>query len=92
MGERQVVVVGSAVLDLVWRAPALPAPGQSALATGYEEGLGGKGANQAVAARLLGARTLFVGAVGRDEAGDRHEADLAEARREGYAARAGESQ
>jgi ribokinase len=72
----KVVVVGSAVLDLTWRVPALPSPGQSALAAAYEEGLGGKGANQAVAAARLGVPTLFVGAVGRDEAGDRHEADL----------------
>ena len=63
-----VVVVGSANLDIVLRVPSLPRPGQTVLAVGRDAGPGGKGANQAVAAARAGARTSFVGALGRDDA------------------------
>jgi len=65
-----VVVVGSANLDLVARTQRLPHPGETVSAHGYFEACGGKGANQAIAAARAGARTAFVGAVGRDAAGD----------------------
>ena len=65
-----VVVVGSANLDLVARTKRLPHPGETVSAHGYFEACGGKGANQAIAASRAGARTAFVGAVGRDAAGD----------------------
>ena len=65
-----VVVVGSANLDLVARTKRLPHPGETVSAHGYFEACGGKGANQAIAAARAGARTAFVGAVGRDAAGD----------------------
>jgi sugar/nucleoside kinase (ribokinase family) len=41
-----VTVLGSLMVDLVWRPPSLPAPGQTVLAPGYECSPGGKGANQ----------------------------------------------
>jgi ribokinase len=65
-----VVVVGSANLDLVARTQRLPHPGETVSAHGYFEACGGKGANQAIASARAGARTAFVGAVGRDAAGD----------------------
>jgi len=65
-----VVVVGSANLDLVARTQRLPYPGETVSAHDYFEACGGKGANQAIAAARAGARTAFVGAVGRDAAGD----------------------
>ena len=65
-----VVVVGSANLDLVALARRLPHPGETVSAHGYFEACGGKGANQAIAAARAGARTAFIGAVGRDAAGD----------------------
>lgn len=71
-----VCVVGSANLDLVATAPRLPRPGETVLAAGFAEHAGGKGLNQAVAARRAGARTAFVGAVGSDEAGRRLAAAL----------------
>jgi len=63
-----VVVVGSANLDLIAAVPAIPAPGVTVLATGREARAGGKGLNQAVAAARAGARTSLVGAVGDDDA------------------------
>ena len=64
-----VVVVGSANLDVVLEVRDLPGPGQTVLAHGRTTGPGGKGLNQAVAAARSGARTCFVGAVGDDDAG-----------------------
>lgn len=66
-----VVVVGSANLDLVARTKRLPHPGETVSAHGYFEACGGKGANQAIAAARAGARTAFVGAIGDDAAGAR---------------------
>lgn len=66
-----VVVVGSANLDLVARTLRHPAPGETVLGDAYAEHAGGKGLNQAVAAARSGARVAFVGAVGDDAAGTR---------------------
>ena len=65
-----VVVVGSANMDLVARVVRLPHPGETVSAHNYFEACGGKGANQAIAAARAGARTAFIGAVGSDAAGD----------------------
>jgi ribokinase len=59
--------VGSANVDLVARCARLPRPGETVADAALERFPGGKGANQAVAAARLGARTRFVGRLGRDE-------------------------
>ena len=64
-----VVVVGSANLDLVAQLDRLPLPGETLRATSYAEFAGGKGLNQAVACARMGARTSFVGCLGNDDAG-----------------------
>lgn len=64
------VVVGSANLDLVARTPRLPRPGETVTGSQYFESCGGKGANQAIAASRAGARTAFIGAIGKDHAGE----------------------
>ncbi len=68
--EVHVVVVGSTNFDLVVKAERLPRAGENMLATNLEFFPGGKGANQAVGVRRLGARTTFIGAVGKDMVGD----------------------
>ncbi|MDR1852511.1 MAG: ribokinase [Propionibacteriaceae bacterium] len=65
----KLVVVGSINLDDTVRVHALPAPGETVLATDRWKGLGGKGANQAVAAALAGAEAQFFGCVGDDAHG-----------------------
>ncbi len=65
-----VVVVGSTNFDLVVKARRMPKPGESMLARDLRYFPGGKGANQAVAAARLGAKTAFIGAVGQDMMGD----------------------
>ena len=66
MPQAEIVVFGSINLDLVFAMQELPAPGQTRLANGFSMQPGGKGANQAVAARRDGAVVHMVGAVGED--------------------------
>lgn len=63
-----VVVLGSANLDLVYTVERIPHPGETVLAGSQARHPGGKGLNQAVAASRAGARTGFVGALGDDDA------------------------
>ncbi len=65
-----VVVVGSANVDLVVRAPRHPVPGETLLGRGFATHAGGKGANQAVAAARAGALTALIGRLGTDGGAD----------------------
>jgi len=58
--------LGSVNADHFYRLPHLPAPGETLAASDYSRGLGGKGANMAVAAARGGANVELVGAVGPD--------------------------
>lgn len=59
-------IVGSINLDLVASGAALPAPGETVTGASFAQHPGGKGANQALAARRLGAHVSMVGRVGDD--------------------------
>jgi ribokinase len=61
-----ITVFGSINMDLVATTPRLPKPGETVPGTGFATAAGGKGANQALAARRAGASVRMVGAVGRD--------------------------
>ncbi|PZU08011.1 ribokinase [Sphingomonas sp.] len=63
-----VLVIGSINLDLTFRIAGFVRPGETMLAEGLTTSLGGKGANQAVAAARLGAAVTLAGAVGTDAA------------------------
>jgi len=63
----RIAVVGSANVDLVARCERMPRPGETVTGARLERMPGGKGANQAVAAARLGARTRFVGRIGTDD-------------------------
>lgn len=65
-----VVVVGSANVDLVASTTRLPLTGETLMATAYSEHAGGKGLNQAIACARMGARTAFIGCVGNDASGE----------------------
>lgn len=76
----QVVVVGSANVDLVVPVPRHPAGGETILGGDLVRHAGGKGANQAVAAaRAGGVATTFLGALGDDDAGTLLEASMRDA-------------
>lgn len=65
-----IVVFGSINIDLVTPVDRLPGPGETVLGPGYALHPGGKGANQALAARRAGADVVLVGATGRDRFSD----------------------
>ncbi len=69
MNPARICVLGSAAVDLTFPVPTIPLPGQTVLGGAVERALGGKGANQAVAAARAGASVRFIGAVGDDDAG-----------------------
>ena len=66
----QILVLGSINMDLVVRGQKLPLPGETVVGGEFRQSLGGKGANQAVAAaRLAEKEVLLIGAVGEDAFG-----------------------
>ena len=65
----EVVVVGSANLDLVVDVATIPVAGETVLGGDLRQIPGGKGANQAVTAARLGRRVAMIGRVGDDDAG-----------------------
>ena len=67
MGKRpRIAVVGSANVDLTTFTDRFPKPGETIFGQKFDMGFGGKGANQAVAARLSGAEVFMVARVGSD--------------------------
>jgi ribokinase len=65
-----ITVVGSIMTDMISYVPRLPGPGETLVGGRFEIGFGGKGANQAVMARRLGAAVLMIACVGTDAFGD----------------------
>ena len=66
----KIAVIGSFVTDFVFKTPRRPAKGETIVGTGFELAMGGKGANQAVMAALMGAEVSMIGRVGCDTFGD----------------------
>src|SRR5580704_965373 len=62
----RIAVIGSANTDLTTFTDVFPRPGETLFGKDFEMGFGGKGANQAVAARLCGAEVSMVAKVGGD--------------------------
>ena len=60
--------VGSINADHFYDVPHIPAPGETLAGANFRIGLGGKGANQSVAAAKAGAEVVHIGAVGADGA------------------------
>ena len=62
----RIAVIGSANVDLTTFSDRFPKPGETIFGDKFDLGFGGKGANQAVAARLCGAEVFMVARVGDD--------------------------
>jgi len=73
-----ITVFGSINVDLTFRLPHLPAVGETVLTPSCSHAVGGKGANQAVAAARDGATTRMIGCVGKDSYGTIARGALAE--------------
>lgn len=78
MPSAGVLVIGNCTLDIAFRVPRFPKPGETLLADGSTRDLGGKGANQAVAAARSGVHVAFCAAVGADENGEEMRTRLTE--------------
>lgn len=72
----RICVVGSANVDLTFRTPRLPRPGETLAGRHFHLGFGGKGANQAVMAARLGGQVTMIAKVGRDVFGEQMTANL----------------
>jgi ribokinase len=70
-------VIGNAAVDSVIRVERFPRPGETIVALGASEDLGGKGANQAVVAARGGALVRLVAPIGDDALGERIRSSLA---------------
>ena len=66
---KKLVVIGSSNMDLVVSTEHFPLPGQTVMGKKFMTNFGGKGANQAVAASLLGGDVTFICKVGNDNYG-----------------------
>ncbi|MGB7846486.1 MAG: ribokinase [Candidatus Acidiferrum sp.] len=66
----RIAVVGSANTDLTTFGDTFPRPGETIFGKSFDLGFGGKGANQAVAARLCGADVVMVANLGNDLFGE----------------------
>ncbi len=66
----EVVVVGSANLDIVVPVPHHPVTGETVLGGDHRQIAGGKGSNQAIGSARLGRSTAFIGCVGDDPPGE----------------------
>lgn len=66
----RLLVQGSLNVDHVAQIPHLPIPGETVLGEAFHIFAGGKGLNQAIAARRLGADVRLIGCIGQDQLGD----------------------
>lgn len=66
----RIAVVGSANTDLTTFSDTFPRPGETIFGRSFDLGFGGKGANQAVAARLCGGEVAMIAKVGNDLFGE----------------------
>jgi ribokinase len=65
----RIAVVGSYGVGMTMTVPRIPAPGETLRANGFDLGAGGKGSNQAICARRLGAEVELLTCIGPDDFG-----------------------
>ena len=71
MTSKKILVIGSSNTDMSVKSIKLPKPGETVLGDDFRMGPGGKGANQAVAARRLGGDVTFICKLGKDMFGEK---------------------
>ncbi|MCV2876480.1 ribokinase [Rhodobacteraceae bacterium XHP0102] len=74
--SNRIAVIGSNMIDLVTYVERMPNRGETLEAPRFQQGFGGKGANQAVAASRLGAKVAMITCVGDDSFGHETRANL----------------
>jgi ribokinase len=66
---KKILVLGSSNIDLIFKIPRFHDPGETIVGENVVTVFGGKGANQAVAAKRLGGKIIFVTKLGKDSYG-----------------------
>ena len=67
---KPISILGIFVADLTFRTDRMPRQGETVIGNSFKLGPGGKGSNQAVAARRAGAEIMFITKIGKDTFGD----------------------
>ena len=67
MTPKKLMIIGSFVVDLAMKSPALPKRGETVFGGPFSMGPGGKGSNQCIAAKRAGADVIFLTKIGRDQ-------------------------
>ena len=75
---KKVAVIGSFIVDLMARTPHLPEPGETVMGSFFKAGPGGKGGNQAVAAKRAGSNLVYSTKIGKDSFAEIARASFAE--------------
>ena len=68
--SKSISILGIFVADLTFRTERMPNKGETYIGNSFKLGPGGKGSNQAVAARRAGAETMFITKIGKDTFGE----------------------
>ena len=68
--RKSISILGIFVADLTFRTERMPNKGETYIGNSFKLGPGGKGSNQAVAARRAGAETMFITKIGKDTFGE----------------------
>ena len=68
--SKSISILGIFVADLTFRTDRMPSKGETYIGNSFKLGPGGKGSNQAVAARRAGAETMFITKIGKDTFGE----------------------
>ena len=74
--HNSVVVVGSTMIDLISYSSRVPQAGETIIGDSFQMTFGGKGANQAVMASILGSQVGFINCLGKDVYGDSYRENL----------------
>jgi ribokinase len=66
----KILVIGSSNTEMIFRAPDIPAAGETVLGSFFSMSPGGRGVNQAIAASRAGGEVVFIGRTGNDLFGE----------------------
>jgi ribokinase len=66
----KILVIGSSNTEMIFKAPSIPAAGETILGSSFSMSPGGRGVNQAIAAARSGGEVIFIGRTGNDLFGE----------------------
>lgn len=70
--RKEILVVGNSNIDFIFKVPRLHLPGETIIADQMITAFGGKGANQAITLKQLGAKVIFLTKIGNDPFGEKY--------------------